>query len=353
MDFARKHGRFSGAPVPHAPTSGDPSGVLRTIFGMAGILGMLLVYLVFMGRPKAPVEPGAAPVASSMAVSPWASDTAEVGSARPFMGLLDSAKDFTEVEEDDAYRALVLNVKRLTIAEIDSRATAYKMSDLIANPALYRGAFVRFTGLVVTDTEMRRLDKNPAGIDFAYRVYVADSTGDEGVCVDLLDSPGKLDPRGQVVEVIGVFLKVRTYETKFRNKSGETSKSIPFLIGKQIRVVTEKVAPSGWTELLILTVVFSALPLLGILVTSFAKRRHQEMIVDVVNKARSRRPPLPGGKRGFPGANVTVLGPAAGEGPPPGAPAEPKPALPAEGTAPSSPEPPAPPPADPPPAPPG
>src|SRR5262249_40212009 len=111
-------------------------------------------------------------------------------------------------------------------------------------------------------------------------------------------------PRGQVVEVIGVFLKVRTYETKFRNKSGETSKSIPFLIGKQIRVVTEKVAPSGWTELLVLTVVFSALPLLGILVTSFAKRRHQEMIVDVVNKARSRRPPLPGGKRGFPGANV-------------------------------------------------
>jgi hypothetical protein len=299
---------------------------IRRVFGMLGIFGMLVIYFVIARPNVRPTAHGQDAAAVGSTTKPERDK-----SARPLMGLLDSAKDGSAIDlEDDAYRSLVLHMTRLTVAEVDSRAVYVRTQELLEDPERYRGTFVRARGVLIAPMGMRRLDQKPAGVELAYRGFLVDTANDDAYCFDVLERPLEIDPRREACEIVGIFLRVATYDTQ-QNKV----KRIPLIVARSLVKVEGRENPwGGATMLLVAAIAFASLPLVGIFIANVWKRARQGEEVDLINRARARRTALPSKPVGpFPGANVTVLGPAQGAPAPP-------------------PEPPPPPATEPPPAPP-
>jgi len=153
---------------------------LRRLFFIGAMFLFLVVYMAF-GRPEraSRAEPGdEARVGSATATAPVDSSAR----ARPFQGLLESAVDrapLDQVETSDAYRALLWNLKMLTVAEVGSRAEAYSAAELVRGPEACRGQFVHATGVLVAPLTLRRLPKNEAGIETAWRGILVDTSAAE------------------------------------------------------------------------------------------------------------------------------------------------------------------------------
>jgi hypothetical protein len=267
-----------------------PHGIV--VFG--GVLVFIILYMQFLRA-----TPGHTSVlAGEPAAETTRAVAAVVDSAtrpRPFQGLLDGAQDGAPIDgldttkPTDPYRMLMWNLKRYSVAEVSSLAETVSADDLVNSPDVWRGRFVRATGVLIRPAEIQRLGTNEAGYENRWRGFLVDDDSGNAIAFDLFDKPDKEFDRTDVVTLEGVFLQVVAYEAR-----GGT-KRVPFLEAKSVRPFTgERVASfaSNPTTLLLAgALLLAALPVLGYMVSSFLQRRHEADLVKALEKARQRRGP--------------------------------------------------------------
>ena len=233
-------------------------------------------------EPKAPLAPVGSGVAAIDSSRP-----------RPFQGLLDNAKDNVPIEaleQSDAYRTLLWNLKNYPVAEVTSLAETISAEELLRSPAEYRGHFVRVSGVLVRELAPERLTTNAAGFDTRWRSFIVDELSGDGnnaFMFDLFTKPERDFTRKDAVTVEGVFLQIVTYDAR----SGK--KRVPFIEARNVAlVVGEKAAIGGSTNvLLLLAILLATLPLVAYGLQTFSRRKNEKALVDALAKVRARHPP--------------------------------------------------------------
>jgi hypothetical protein len=257
---------------------------------MGSMLAFVVVYMALIREDnRSPARDGAAPAPVASAVTPR---------GRPFHGLLESATDGASLDELDgteAYRALLGNMKRLSVAEVTSHAEPVAARRLLEAPADYRGRLVRATGTLVAPLAVSRLPKNDAGHESRWRGLLVDTGSgdmDTAYAFDAFEAPSRELSRQEAVVVEGVFLQTAEYDAQ-RGK-----KRVPFLQAKSLRPAEgERVAtiggPSGY--FLVLAIVIAIVPLSVSLSMGILRRRHERALVSALEKVHERRGPLGSG----------------------------------------------------------
>jgi hypothetical protein len=175
----------------------------------------------------------------------------------------------------------------------------------------YRGSFVRATGVLIEPLAVRRIPRNNAEYENAWRGILVDSAEPgTAYAFDLLEKPGAdFEARKQALELEGIFCQLVTYSTRGGNKV------IPYIAAKNLTAVQgNRISALGGSSYLIWAAVCLAmLPFVGFAVSAFTKGREDRRLVAAVERARSRpRPPL----RPKPPAQAPGEGPPAGSAPP-------------------------------------
>jgi len=165
--------------------------------------------------------------------------TAELppGEMLPFEGMLQKSKDGTPLDltEGTATEPYLYLVRTLAKVDGSSLSKDFKWVDypLFGQvPDQIRGLSVRVEGLFLTSNPIR-LEKEVNGIEWVYRTYLSDMSGQEGYVVDLLDRPSEKLKKRTPIGTDAVFLKLGTYE----GNKGQVQ--APFLVGKSLRVMHE------------------------------------------------------------------------------------------------------------------
>jgi hypothetical protein len=193
---------------------------------------------------------------------------------------LQGVKDFTRPDENESgYKYLVDYLTNNPSINAQYGNLSYK--DAISNPARLRGKFVKVIGLVARITPIRFTDEQ-----FIYRLYLVDTSGDEGFICDVLTKPALKSSEdaglayADISEVQGIFYKVAEFLSK-RNIQAK----VPFIVGKVAKRVDTSTAKKQMSPYGILAV---GVGLLCILVLSFVIlwRHNRHKIFNLISKTR-------------------------------------------------------------------
>jgi hypothetical protein len=203
----------------------------------AVMLVALLAVVVFeigplmMGRVK-PAEK-AVKFTGPHAFVPRLAGDAPPGEMLPFEGVLQKAKDGTPLDlTEEPYLYLVRSLAKVDASALskDFKLVEYSLFGHV--PEQLKGRSVRVEGLYLTSNPIR-LEKEVGGVEWVYRTYLSDMSGQEGYVVDFLERPPEKLKKRTPVGTDAVFLKIGTYE----GNKGQVQ--APFLVGKSLRVMHE------------------------------------------------------------------------------------------------------------------
>jgi hypothetical protein len=151
-----------------------------------------------------------------------------------FEGALIGARDREDFAETPGYRRLLEIVSNYREGELTQRVESrFDFPAALGDPDAWRGRVVSVRGMVA-DLEAARL-REPIGdhVD-AFRAFVTEADGSEGVVVDFLHDPPPLELQRDVVDVEAVFYRLLRYE----NRRGEMV-DVPYLIARDVRRLEE------------------------------------------------------------------------------------------------------------------
>ena len=98
---------------------------------------------------------------------------------------------------------------------------------------------LRVTALYL-DTKPIALEREePGGVEFLYRCFLMDPSGNEGFVVDLVEPPPRLERR-TLVTAEAVFVKIGAYE------GGKGPVYAPQLVGRELRLLKQKYEPTAF-----------------------------------------------------------------------------------------------------------
>jgi len=169
-----------------------------------------------------------------------------------YEGALVGAEDGQEFAETPGYRHLLETLSRYGEDELRQKAKRHlDVAQALGDPDAWRGEIVRVHALIAGQMAVRLARPLDEHVD-AYRAFLTEADGSEGVVVDFLGEPPALELQDDVVEVEGVFFRTVRYE----NKKGLFVEA-PYLIARGIRRLDTENLPrstafdSPWPKLAI------------------------------------------------------------------------------------------------------
>lgn len=159
-----------------------------------------------------------------------------------FDGMLEGVRDATPLpaEEADApYRYLLGYLRNVDEAALARQSRKIDYGKFFDAPGDVRGQVARIDALLIRVDPFR----SETGGDVVYRAYLVDGWASDGYVMDLIEKPSvdtSVPGARPSVQADGVFLKVATYE------SGRGAVQVPFLLGRSLRPLTQKIAPAGF-----------------------------------------------------------------------------------------------------------
>lgn len=289
----RKRSRRPAFATPAAPQTqvlrgfgSDP--LLLGIFGLIGITVLVVIALNRKTTVPDPVLTNPAVVKTGTSAAAIAADEEARAKERADTEAL-FGKDFwdvqdkTDFDESPQWRKAVLTLAEMTPAAVEERLSFslnvhYK--EVMADPARFRGRFVRMRGVVATNFRAYKLSEPVGGRTDVYRGWVSDPDPDEPpVAFDVLDRPPKfamVDKVADVVDIDGVFFRTVEYQAR----SGRTVE-VPWILARTVSIYTQPATGPSVGQGLTVTVSFLAL-LFGIV---YLSRRNRER-----EAAAGRRP---------------------------------------------------------------
>jgi hypothetical protein len=150
-------------------------------------------------------------------------------------------KDWTDLAEEPQWRRAVEVMAKLDPQFIDEHLS-FKLNrhfeDVMADPAAYRGRFVRMHGVVAPKSYgAKKLEKPIAGRIDTYRGQVTDDEVDSPmVFFDVLDRPADFDVGYDEVDIDGIFYRTVTFESR----DGKTRKC-PWIVGRTVNIAKKPV----------------------------------------------------------------------------------------------------------------
>lgn len=155
-----------------------------------------------------------------------------------FEGALVGAKDGEGFADTPSYRRLLELVARYTEEELVAKAQReLDHAGALQSPDAWRGQLVHVRGLAA-HIEAVRFPTPLGSYTDAYRAFVTEADGSEGIVVDFLIPPPEIDIQRDVIEVEGVFYRTVQYE----NKKGALV-TAPYLIARSLRKLPPESLP--------------------------------------------------------------------------------------------------------------
>lgn len=147
-------------------------------------------------------------------------------------GMLAGVEDGTEIEHSSPqYRALVAYLRAAAPEAIAKEAAPVEHPLFTIAAESLRGRAVRITALYL-DSFAIALDTKIGDIEFVYRAFLVDPSGNEGYVVDYI-APLPAIERRAPVETEALFFRLGTYEGK------RGPKASPHFVGRELRVLPE------------------------------------------------------------------------------------------------------------------
>jgi hypothetical protein len=206
----------------------------------------LMLALGLCARPAAQGEPAPQPPAAPAQGEPAPAEPAPVevqvapqeDRSLAFEGALVGAKDGEGFADTPSYRRLLELVARYTEEELVAKAQReLDHAGALQSPDAWRGELVHVRGLAAGIQAVRFPTPLGSYTD-VYRAIVTEADGSEGVVVDFLIPPPKIEIQRDVIEVEGVFYRTVQYE----NKKGALTNA-PYLIGRSLRKLPPESLP--------------------------------------------------------------------------------------------------------------
>jgi len=194
-----------------------------------------------------------------------------------FEGAFLQAENGQDFRETPGLRKILEQLARFDPADLTARAKeSFDITAALADPRAYQGRFFRRRGLLV-GLEAVRLRTPIFEHEDIYRATLTDLR--DGVVVDMLEAPPKLELGRDVVDVEGVFYRTVRYE----NRDGKPYEAPYFIAGSMVRVDPDAAHKSSRLDLLGLLIAGAAL--------AYALIRGSMILL----KHRRDHPPGPGG----------------------------------------------------------
>jgi len=217
-----------------AASSGFPGtggGVPRQIYALGLLLLLVLfVMLTFRGRvPKAVDRVFAAPPASEEVLAERREKVGKI-----LGGALHDPPDGAPFLETPGYQRLMRKmIDHVRPEDVVKDAPLLDYDLALRSPELQRGETVKVRGIVLAQDAIK-LSQPLFELTDVWRVVLTDSNGDNGVIVDMPARPPLLEEKRDIVEVVGLFYRLVTFESK----KGQTS-TTPYLVARELVVVPE------------------------------------------------------------------------------------------------------------------
>jgi len=174
-------------------------------------------------------------------------------------GALVDGRNGTDFDEPAGYRKLLLTLRDLDPAQAAREPVRFDRAAVMADPDRYRGDWVELRG-EIGDLWAVRLGQPLSGSEDAWRGIVADTSGSDAVFFDVLERPGELELRRDLVDLEGVFYRTVSYE----NRDGKILE-VPWILARSVTRVDQAGLPrstgfsSPWAlVLIVLALVFVA-----------------------------------------------------------------------------------------------
>jgi hypothetical protein len=188
----------------------------------------LLGALVPQGEPEQGADPSAAAAIGRDQQAAPPAQKPQLESL--FEGALVGAADAQDFAETPGYRHLLETLSNYGEEELRQKAARHlDVAQALADPAAWRGEIVRVHALLAGQMAVRLSRPLGEHVD-AFRAFLTEADGSEGVVVDFLEEPPALELQDDVVEVEGVFFRTVRYE----NKKGAFVDA-PYLIARGVR----------------------------------------------------------------------------------------------------------------------
>lgn len=207
------------------------------------LLGALAAQEERSGEPQDGADPSAAPAGHVQEDGARAAPEQATAEQKPrleslFEGALVGAVDAQDFAETPGYRHLLETLSRYGKDELRQKARRHlDVAQALADPDAWRGEIVRVHALVAGQMAVRLSRPLGEHVD-AFRAFLTEADGSEGVVVDFLEQPPDLAIQEDVVEVEAVFFRTVSYE----NKKGQTVEA-PYLIARGLRLLDTEGLP--------------------------------------------------------------------------------------------------------------
>jgi hypothetical protein len=199
-----------------------------------------------------------------------------------FDGFLDRVRDSTPISElDEPYYMLVRYLSKVDPDALSKQGKIVSYPLFAKVPGELRGVTVKVEAMFAyTSGPQRFNDKRSGDAGFYSRVYLTDLSGTEGYVLDVL---GPLPPLKlhSLVACDAVFYKVATYE------GDHGPVQAPLLLGRNLRIVTERVAPDlmGTGSLIVGVALAVAVVVMYMTIRIVTKSRSERRVEAPVPKA--------------------------------------------------------------------
>jgi hypothetical protein len=207
------------------------AGSAGRIYGLVLLLLVMLFFmLTFRGKvPHAIDKVFQAPVDEAVLEQKRKDLATLVGGA-----YLDPA-DGAGFAETPGYRRLVqMLIDHVRPGDVVENPPLFNRELALRAPDIQRGEVVRLRGLVAGHWA-EKLDHPVFQVDAMWRVFLADSDGDDGVVVDVVAQPPALTVQRDTVEIDAHFYRLVAYKTQ----NGKVLK-IPYLLARELRIAPEE-----------------------------------------------------------------------------------------------------------------
>ncbi|HAK93948.1 MAG TPA: hypothetical protein DCM87_02785 [Planctomycetes bacterium] len=152
-------------------------------------------------------------------------------------GMLAGVEDGKEIENSSPqYRALVAYLSAAAPEAIAKEAAPVEHSLFTIAAESLRGRAVRIRGLYL-DSFAIALESKAGGVEFVYRTFLIDPSGNAGYVVDYIAPPPRFERRA-LVETEALFFRLGTYEGR------RGPKASPHFVGRELRELGE--APAAF-----------------------------------------------------------------------------------------------------------
>jgi hypothetical protein len=190
---------------------------------------LLTVFATFSGGTQDALQesPAAQSPATPIEVSP---EERERRLQSLYEGTLAAVQDGQDFAETPDYRRLLEIIGSYREHELTAKAPPpFERAAVLADPARWRGELVRVRGLLAGMIAVRLAHPIGEHTD-AFRAFITEPDGEDGIVVDFLHQPPDLSLEKDVVETEAVFVRTVSYEAK----NGKIAVA-PYLVARDLR----------------------------------------------------------------------------------------------------------------------